>query len=373
MKIVHVIDKLIGGGAETQLRHLTSNANSDFQHVIVYHKKGGAEFYEGKNVTLIFCDENRKFTLAKKVWQILDKEAPDIVQLWLPEYLCIPAAIYCKLNNLTIISCDRRAPIEKFGYMYFRDRLKIVQHMLADVVVTNFPFCKYGIVYRKILSIKKMDTIYNAITRSKIFLEDISLKEISKLRKPKINLNFVGRLVEQKRPEMIVEILEALIKNHPTYEFSATYYGVGDLKTQIIELATQKNIQKNVKMPGYVSSWTNEILESEYDIDLLVFPSINEGMPNVLFESASIRLPFVACDIDEIAIHFKNDLENLLVNSNLELRQQKIEFIKRILSLIEDDSYRHLVSEELIKNNMKYSIVSCVNRWEGIYQDLVGS
>ena len=95
------------------------------------------------------------------------------------------------------------------------------------------------------------------------------------------------------------------------YTWQLNVYGEGDQKTQAIKLASELNIIQNIAFHGFEPDIYAKIAES----DLLIIPSIREGMPNVLIEAMAIGVPVVVSGITAIKDIVKSSNVVILVNS----------------------------------------------------------
>jgi glycosyltransferase involved in cell wall biosynthesis len=102
---------------------------------------------------------------------------------------------------------------------------------------------------------------------------------------------FAGRLCEQKRPVMLVEILKMVRDNG--LEFQALIIGEGEQKNQLEELITKYKLTSNIQMLGSVAheKWLAILAAS----DILLMPSQYEGISIALLEAmAAGVVPVVA-------------------------------------------------------------------------------
>jgi glycosyltransferase involved in cell wall biosynthesis len=110
---------------------------------------------------------------------------------------------------------------------------------------------------------------------------------------------YVGRLVQMKRVELVLSTTAQLLKEG--FKVKALIVGDGPQRNNLEELA--QSIRQNVIFTGFLS----KDLSVCYQIaDLLILPSISEGLPAVLMEAASFGVPVVATNtngIPDIVIH----------------------------------------------------------------------
>ena len=114
--------------------------------------------------------------------------------------------------------------------------------------------------------------------------------------KKKFNLNnclvlgHIGRFNEQKNHEFIVQIIDKLKDRDINFKF--LFIGDGELKEKIFTEIKNKNLQEYVVDLGLrdnINQWLNVM-------DLLIFPSLYEGLPVVLVEAQSVGLPCIIAD-----------------------------------------------------------------------------
>lgn len=362
MIVFHVIDKLIGGGAEKQLRILVNNSSNLVQHKVVYLKKGGEKLINPPT-ELIRIEATSKIEIIKKLNIVFKRNKLDILQVWLPEYFCIFAIFVARRyhKGLHIISCDRRAPVNRFSYLYLRDRIKILQHFMSDIIVANFPIQKYGRFSRFLLKKRPFFNVYNAI--------EFGEAAVGWDNSSTVNIIFVGRLVFQKQPLKVLVLLQKLHTVFPQYNFFAHFFGEGELQEALCAYSVNNSLIKNTKFHGFVQNWKNEVRCME-GMKIMYFPTQNEGMPNVLFEAASIELPFVSSDIQEIVVHFGHLSTKefpMLVNPSKDNDSKTIEAFEKILF---DREFVYRVNKKNLRSIYKYNVNGYVSKWFQLYKEL---
>lgn len=99
-----------------------------------------------------------------------------------------------------------------------------------------------------------------------------------------VNLLFVGFLTPGKRPEMFIELVRVLREDG--LEVTGRILGDGPMRDALVGPAHDAGVE----LVGHRSDVVSELQRS----DLLVFPSLSEGMPGVLIEAGLCGLPAVA-------------------------------------------------------------------------------
>lgn len=100
----------------------------------------------------------------------------------------------------------------------------------------------------------------------------------------------VGRFVQQKNHAFLINIFEKYLK----YDSNATLIliGEGPLKNKIKEIIKNKGLEKNVLIMPVIKE-----IEKYYSVaDVLLLPSLFEGMPNVVVEAQCSGLPCIVSD-----------------------------------------------------------------------------
>jgi glycosyltransferase involved in cell wall biosynthesis len=104
---------------------------------------------------------------------------------------------------------------------------------------------------------------------------------------------FVGRLVPQKRPRLVVEIARALAERGVHCTFLVV--GDGPDRGWMQRFVRRHRLEGRVRLLGSVSS--TRVREMMAAGDLLLLPSENEGIAFVLFEAMAMALVPVAADV----------------------------------------------------------------------------
>lgn len=106
-----------------------------------------------------------------------------------------------------------------------------------------------------------------------------------------IRLVFVGRLMPQKACDQLISACALLRKSG--IDFSLNIVGDGPLLGELSSLVDFLDLSEYISFEGYHPAPIERMKKS----DLLVLPSLHEGMSNVLLEAISIGLPIVATDV----------------------------------------------------------------------------
>lgn len=164
----------------------------------------------------------------------------------------------------------------------------------------------------------------------------------------KLVLGFVGRIVKQKNPLFLVELLNKQLTINPNTILMII--GDGELKQSLTDKATSYDILEKVI---FVEP-NKEVYKYYSAMDVFLLPSLYEGLPVVMVESQSNGLPTIISD---------NITSEIVYNENCVRIELKInDWLEQINSL----------TRTTINTNInEYNINLCINRLENKYNDLV--
>lgn len=142
--------------------------------------------------------------------------------------------------------------------------------------------------YNKISVVENMLSFKNAARIR------IKRAEINTINNDKINLIFVGRLSSEKG---LLPFLKCLALYPSKERFHLTVLGDGIEKPLIENFIQDNNLSELVNLHGFVSN------PSEYFIspDILIMPSIREGLPMTLIEALASGVPVIANNVGAIS------------------------------------------------------------------------
>lgn len=185
-------------------------------------------------------------------------------------------------------------------------------------------------------------------------------KEVRKYFKidNKLVIGHVGRINHQKNHEFLIDIFYEVKKINSNVVL--VLVGDGELKNSIREKIEKLGLIDDVIMTGELNN-TNEIMQG---MDIMVMPSLYEGLPNVIIEAQIAGLPCIISDTitKECKITENVDFESL--NSPVEI------WAKKILDtdIIDREHSRDKIISQVRKAG--YDIDENAKRLKNIYFDL---
>ena len=111
---------------------------------------------------------------------------------------------------------------------------------------------------------------------------------------------YVGRFDTEKNVLAICEVAKILINKYS--DLKIILIGSGELLSALHSKISNLNIEKNM----YIHTFTTRVPDFIYRSKLLILPSLSEGMPNVVLESAMLQVPSITSDFkgsEEVVVH----------------------------------------------------------------------
>ena len=164
------------------------------------------------------------------------------------------------------------------------DYIRIVSPFLYE------PLDRFGINREKIFLVPPR-------CDSKLFSEkNVAEDKPVILCKYQYNLLFVGNLLIAKGVDILLEAFALIVKKNPN--IGLIFIGDGEEKLRLESRAKELGINEKVFLLGRVEY--NFIPTYMYYSDILILPSIEEGVGRVLLEAMSMNLPIIASDVGGI-------------------------------------------------------------------------
>lgn len=204
----------------------------------------------------------------------------------------------------------------------------------------------------------KKDLINNFNTPAKIIkiIPNWTLLSNQKRTELRYDLIFVGRFEEEKNPLGFVEIVKEVQKKYPT--ISAAMLGVGKQLSSVLTLITKYKLNKNIILFGLVDDPEKYLAQSR----MLVLPTRNEGMPNVVLEAAMKKVPTVSSNFSGAREVIIDQKTGLIGDDIKQMSQQAIQLLKnKNLSKKMGAAAQEYVQQNFHKNRQQDFINTLLN------------
>lgn len=304
--------------------------------------------FDGKTISLGGKPGHRLWNLTawRRLARIIKQEKPDIIQANAGDTL--KYAVCSKLifrwkqpiifrNASTISLYIKTWPAKIWNSFLFRhaDKIISVSKTSATDFAGLFPKCRNKIVIVPIgieetpLKEKKDPAIHNGRGLFPILLH-------------------VGGFTYEKNHVRLIAIFQELQVLYP----HARLYLVGDgpLRKEIEEIVRQKGLSSVIRFLGI----QKDIMQLIVEADVLLLPSIIEGLPGVILEAFYCKIPVVAYDVGGVGeVLINNDTGHLVKKGD------ESAFVNAIREVIENRE-----EENFLVQNAHHLVVSgYLNKW----------
>ena len=159
-----------------------------------------------------------------------------------------------------------------------------------------------------------------------IDFKDFQNIEPKPLSKDKFNILFIGSVTDRKKPHMIIEAIQRI--NDKSYNLSIVGPAPNEKYfKELKDLIDKSDLQNQVSLIGPVD---RESVKDYYSSsNLMILPSISEGLARVIFESQVAMCPVLVTDAPGMSdIVIDGQTGYVFESNNLDSLVSKIEYIK---------------------------------------------
>lgn len=203
--------------------------------------------------------------------------------------------------------------------------------------------------------LKKSYVVQNGITT-----EPVSMQSVDRFKSKKIKLLAIGRLAKEKGFEYLIKAVGVAKSNDRQFELDIM--GTGPEEEYLNGLVLKKDLEKQVTFLQFIDN------PSRYfdNYDLLVMPSLTEGLPITLLEAIRENLPVLATDVGEIPY---------VINSCYPMISKERELDNVYSAIITFEQFYHesgLKKVKELNDRFKnlYSASEMANQYKTVYQNL---
>ena len=292
MKILHLIQKPQNRGAETfacQLGNHQVTQGHEVKMVSVFSGETDLPWNKGIS-SLDASEKNRFFDLAawKKLKEYIKEFQPDIVQANSGDTL--KYAVLSKLLfhwNVPIVFRNA-SEVGRYLNSNFQKQFNKLLYKNVDAVISVSAASKKDLI-NHFLFLKDRTQVIPIGLEEKIDIEPVPLQPEG-VR----HVVHVGGFSFEKNHQGLMNIFQKVLRETPTH---LHLVGDGPLRSEIENLVKEKQLVDKVSFYGFVNNPLSYIKSA----DVLVLPSIIEGLPGVLLEAMYCKTPVVAYNVGGIS------------------------------------------------------------------------
>ncbi|RTK98353.1 MAG: glycosyltransferase [Proteobacteria bacterium] len=232
-------------------------------------------------------------------------------------------------------------------FSWLRDKFAKVLYRMVDGFISISPSFINGLQHKLNLPKNKIFLLENIINCNKI----PKYKLFDRFHKP-FRFIMVGAVNSRKNQIFLLNWLEM----HPNFICELLIVGTGPLSPQLQSRVNSSSIlNSKVRFLG----WSDNPLEIMSECDLLLIPSVVEGVPLVMLEAAAIKLPILATDANGMADFLPHEMKFKL--NDYENFSRKLEFLlsqhNEVNSLIEANYQKVIKYNDLNYFNQQVKLI----------------
>ncbi len=169
------------------------------------------------------------------------------------------------------------------------------------------------------------------------FTKDHLLTQKNLNLKKEVRFLFIGSLVEGKQPILAIKMIEKCIEQN--IDAVLDLYGEGDLEFELQDYINGNNLQKKIKLKGFIK--TKDLIEVYKESHFVILPSKSEGWPKALAEGMFFGCIPIGTPVSCVpwmlgegsrGIILSDVSEDILLSSH-----GKFSFVAKIKDLLEDE------------------------------------
>jgi glycosyltransferase involved in cell wall biosynthesis len=150
------------------------------------------------------------------------------------------------------------------------------------------------------LTFKNQATIYNGINKDYVIAKSSEENSPStndifpNKKKGQIILGAIGRLSKEKGFGLLIDVFNDLSKSHSN--LLLVIIGEGELRKELEQRINELELSEKVVLPGFI----NPLHRIMSELDVIIMPSLSEGMPITLLEACVLGKKIVASRVGGI-------------------------------------------------------------------------
>ena len=350
MKIMFIIPRMVGGGAERVISVLANEFVNRKIGVKILMTSGSDMAYKlDDRIEVIQIGERSGGSLWKRIIRIIRmrkvfrNNPGDILVAFEPTTACFACLAKMGLKR-KLVSSERNDPKS-----FENGKIREYAYRHSDKVVFQ---TKDAMQYFSEDIQKKGIIIANPITEN--------LPEVY-TGKRKHTVVAAGRLVEQKNHVNLFYAFRDFLHHYPDYVLHL--YGQGELEQDLRELAEKLNIKESVIFEGFHENILNEIK----DAGMYVLSSDYEGISNSLLEAMGMGMPVISTDCPSggSKMCIQNGVNGILVpvaqSGALAAAMEKI---------ASSEDFATQIGKEATKVRDRFSMQNIVEQWIELLTEL---
>lgn len=369
-KILHVIDSMDLGGAQTVLLDLLSTLDpARFPSEVAVMHGNGVFFSEFEKRGMRISSLSKAKIPPSYLWNfpaLLAKSKPDIVHFHLFGSNWIAKPIAAWSSPAILVShdhCNDRFRHKKTSALFLDGILNRLSDMVLGVSKSTCDF----LISQEALPPEKVRLLYNGVNTTHFEpaapAKKILIRQQLGIPADALVVGGAGRFVAQKNFRLWIECAAAVLSKIPRAFFYLA--GDGPEAKELRDLAEYLGLGDRILFPGFVRD-RSALYQS---MDLLLVTSDYEGLPMNVLEAMACGVPVVASEVDGLAEILTNQ-----VTARLCAPGSTAAFFEAVMTLLSEESRRSAIAEagrSLVLRS--FSSANQARELSAIYEELLGT
>lgn len=371
VRVLHVIDKLQVGGAQTLLRDLVNINSFDNIELFLCVLRGSINEIEIDFKNIIKFNR-REYSLLSflDVYRFAKKNKIDILHLHLVKSIFI-GIIVSFFGNWKVVVHEHGTIIpspflsnigrlKSWLYVIFLRAFKI----RVNTFIAVSKSVRKALMDRACIPLNKIRIIYNCIDL-KEYDQEFDRRKVRAemgIGDKEIVLGFLGRLIKQKGCRYLIEA----VKDMPKINQSIVILVIGDgnLRQSLTEMSSNLNNNRRAIFLGF----KKDIRKFLVTFDIAIIPSVFEGFPIVPLQFMALKIPIIASNVDGLSELITHESNGLLVR-----RRSTKELSNNIEKLILDEKIRKKLTINGYETVQKFDLHKTIPQFRSLYLELLSN
>ena len=361
-RLLCILSSLDAGGAETFMMKIFRSLPEDYKLDFIVSAKSG--FYEkeviklGGRIFRVPLRTKQPIKTFKAIYDVVKNNNYTHVLKLCDTSIGVYDLLAAKMGGARVLcvrSCNAGSSNSKLGILV-NDFLRPLLNFITDVKIAPSRLAAEFTFGKAEVEAGRVKFIHNGVDLHVYKYDEDNRRKIRRefsIADEQLVIGHIGRFNQQKNHKFLIEVFAEVLKQEPNALLMLV--GDGEKKSEVKEQINALGIEESVIFTG-IRSDVPSLLSA---MDVFVFPSFYEGMPNTVIEAQATGLPCVIADtITEEAevtdcVHFKS------------LNQSAEEWVEKILESDNNNTVDRYLYSKVMKNR-GYDINDVVKMFEKI-------
>lgn len=173
-------------------------------------------------------------------------------------------------------------------------------------------------------------------------------------------IGFIGRLVKQKGITYLLQAMSIVNQHYPAF---LLIIGAGPLESELRQQVQENGLEDKVFFLGR----RDDVLQILPHLDIVVLPSLWEGLSTVMLEAMAFRVPVIATNVSGSREVIRHGETGLLVPP-----KDPVALAQSMLSILDNRANAQRMAERAYITAQNYTIQNTARCYSEIYQKLLG-